>query len=86
MQDNIKTTTLDSFPLYKSGKIYSYDNEELKMPTKILEMGLLPDTYFVILHKAPFGGPIYIEYGEEKTHIALRVEEAKFILVEAVNE
>lgn len=86
MQDNIKVTKLDVFPIHIKGKIHSYDNEEMKMSTKILEMGLLPGTYFVILHKAPFGGPIYIEYGEENTHIALRKEEAQFIFVEAVNK
>lgn len=86
MQNYIETTTLNVFPLHTKGKIHSYNNEDLKMPTKILEMGLLPDTQFVILHKAPLGGPIYIEYGEENTRIALRVEEAEFILVEAMNE
>ena len=52
------------------------------MPTKIIEMGLLPDTTFKILYQAPFGGPLYIEYGSEKTRIALREQEAKFITVE----
>ena len=40
------------------------------MPNKIIEMGLLPETSFVILHQAPFSGPLYIEYGEEKTRVA----------------
>ena len=52
------------------------------MPTKILEMGLLPETIFQILYQAPFGGPLYIEYGSEKTRLALREEEAEFINVE----
>ena len=86
MQENIRVLTLDVFPIDTLGRIHSFDNEELKMPTKILEMGLMPDTLFTILHKAPFGGPIYIEYGEENTHIALRAEEAKFIFVELLNE
>ena len=55
------------------------------MPNKIIEMGLLPETSFVILHQAPFKGPLYIEYGEEKTRVALREEEAKFIFVEPEN-
>lgn len=62
----------------------AYDNDDLQMPTKILEIGLLPDTSFVILHQAPFGGPLYIEYGDEKTRVALREEEARFIFVESV--
>lgn len=52
------------------------------MPGKILEMGLLPETCFKILYQAPFRGPLYIEFGEEKSRIALREEEARFIIVE----
>ncbi len=70
------------FPMKKKGKICGYDNNSMKMPTKIIEMGLLPETEFRILYQAPFHGPIYIEYGMEKSRIALRQEEAEFILVE----
>ena len=55
------------------------------MPTKILEMGLLPETTFVILYQAPFSGPLYIEYGNERTRVALREEEARYILVEPIS-
>ena len=54
------------------------------MPNKIIEMGLLPETMFRILYQAPFKGPLYIEFGDEKSRIALREEEATFIIVEAV--
>lgn len=64
------------------GKIIDYDNDDLKMPGKIIEMGLLPETPFKILYQAPFNGPLYIEFGEEKSRIALREEEARFIIVE----
>ncbi|WP_312423019.1 FeoA family protein [Epilithonimonas sp.] len=70
------------FPKNKYGKIIGYDNDNLQMPTKIIEMGLLPETSFKILYQAPFGGPLYIEYGSEKTRIALREAEARFIQVE----
>lgn len=70
------------FPKNKLGKITGYDNENLHMPTKLLEMGLLPETLFKVLYQAPFGGPLYIEYGSDKTRIALREEEAEFITVE----
>lgn len=72
------------FPLNVFGRICGYDNEDLKMPSKIIEMGLLPDTVFKILYQAPFSGPLYIEFGEEKSRIALREEEAKFIFVEKI--
>ena len=52
------------------------------MPNKIIEMGLLPETAFRILYQAPFKGPLYIEFGDEKSRIALREEEARFIIVE----
>lgn len=52
------------------------------MPNKIIEMGLLPETYFKILYQAPFKGPLYVEFGDEKSRIALREEEARFIIVE----
>ena len=71
-------------PKGKNGKILGYENEDLKMPNKIIEMGLLPETAFRILYQAPFKGPLYIEFGDEKSRIALREEEATFIIVESV--
>ena len=59
-----------------------YENDDLIMPNKIIEMGLLPETAFRILYQAPFSGPLYIEFGDEKSRIALREEEARFIIVE----
>lgn len=73
---------LSTFPKNKLGKISGYDNEHLKMPNKIIEMGLLPETSFRILYQAPFNGPMYVEFGEEKSRIALREEEGNFIIVE----
>lgn len=73
------------FPQSKLGIIVDYDNATLKMPTKIIEMGLLPSTQFKILYQAPFSGPLYIEFGEEKSRIALRQEEARYIIVDTVS-
>nr|WP_251040594.1 FeoA family protein [Chryseobacterium paludis] len=64
------------------GKILDYDNDHLKMPNKIIEMGLLPETVFRILYQAPFNGPMYVEFGEEKSRIALREEEGDYIIVQ----
>lgn len=71
------------FPKNKPGTIVGYANENLQMPNKIIEMGLLPETDFTVLYQAPFQGPLYIEFGEEKSRIALRQEEARFIIVDA---
>lgn len=84
MKDNY-LQTLSSFPKNKLGKILGYDNDHLKMPNKIIEMGLLPETIFRILYQAPFNGPLYVEFGEEKSRIALRKEEGEFIMVEDWN-
>jgi ferrous iron transport protein A len=72
------------FPKNRDGKITGYQNDDLKMPNKIIEMGLLPETVFKILYQAPFRGPLYIEFGGEKSRIALREEEAQFIIVEPI--
>lgn len=77
---------LSSFPKNTLGKILGYENEHLKMPNKIIEMGLLPETSFKILYQAPFRGPLYVEFGDEKSRIALREEEARFIIVETLTE
>lgn len=84
MQTKI-SNKLCCFPRKTKGKIVGYDNDNLQMPNKIIEMGLLPETSFVILHQAPFKGPLYIEYGQENTRVALREEEARFIFVEPEN-
>ncbi|REC72166.1 ferrous iron transport protein A [Chryseobacterium elymi] len=76
---------LSDFPKNKMGKILGYDNDYLKMPNKIIEMGLLPETIFRILYQAPFNGPMYVEFGEEKSRIALRKEEGEYIIVEELN-
>lgn len=76
---------LSTFPKNKMGKILGYDNDHLKMPNKIIEMGLLPETIFRILYQAPFSGPMYVEFGEEKSRIALREEEGSYIIVEELN-
>ena len=76
---------LSEFPKRTKGVIRGYDNDNLKMPTKIIEMGLLPDTEFQILYEAPFNGPLYIEFDIEKRRIALRKEEAKFIVVDEIS-
>ncbi len=75
---------LSKFPLQTLGKIKGYAETNEFLPAKIVEMGLLPETHFTILYQAPFSGPLYIEFGVEKSRIALRKEEAEFIFVETV--
>ena len=76
---------LSPFPHRILGRIVDYDDTQLSMPSKIIEMGLIPETTFKILYQAPFGGPLYIEFGIEKSRIALRKEEADYIIVERID-
>ncbi|TWP24038.1 ferrous iron transport protein A [Apibacter muscae] len=55
---------------------------EEDIPAKILEMGIVPGVSISLIRKAPWNGPLYIEYGNEKSIIMLRKEEAKCILIE----
>ena len=78
---------LSEFPHEIYGVVKAYAENSQTLPAKIVEMGLLPETRFRILYQAPFQGPLYIEFGVEKSRIALRKEYAKHILVEkAVSE
>lgn len=81
---NENSLKLSQFPHRKRGIISGYQNEDLKMPNKIIEMGLLPETEFEILYQAPFRGPMYVEFGIEKSRIALRQEEAEFIIAKNI--
>lgn len=73
---------MSRFPFNTKGTIVDYDSQLAEMPIKIIEMGLLPGTEFTILYQAPFSGPFYIEYGVEKSRVALRKEEADYLIVE----
>ncbi len=55
--------------------------EESKIPIKLLEMGVLPETEIMILSKAPMQGPYLIQYGNEGSRLSLRKEEASGILI-----
>lgn len=52
------------------------------VPLKLIEMGCLPGNRVEVLQIAPFGDPIYLNVNE--SHLAIRVETARNILVETV--
>lgn len=81
----IPSDSLCCFPIKKYGKILGYKDQEGKMPSKIIDMGLLPGTIFKVLYQAPFHGPLYVEYGQECSKMAIRIEQARFIIVEAIS-
>lgn len=53
---------------------------ENRFSSKLVECGVLPGAFFSVINRAPFKGPIFIQI--ENNRIALRREEAAFILVE----
>lgn len=63
----------------KTALITGFDEHEL--PIKLLELGLVPNSYVKLIQKAPFGGPLLLEVGKEKNRIAIRKEQAKLILI-----
>jgi ferrous iron transport protein A len=48
------------------GKILGYDNDHLKMPNKIIEMGLLPETVFRICIRLRSVGRCMWNLGQRK--------------------
>lgn len=75
--------SLAQMPTGKSGAIRTVGGEGV-LRRRLLDMGLTPNTIVLVRKKAPLGDPIEIFLrGYELT---LRVEEAKHILVEEVQQ
>lgn len=53
-----------------------------ELPSKLLEIGLLPGCTVEVKHKAPFNGPIGLHILNSNILIAIRKSEATHILVE----
>ena len=62
------------------GYIAGFSNDEI--PIKFYDMGLIPGSEFTVYKKAPFNGPVCIQIGREESLLALRINEAKVVLVE----
>lgn len=75
-----KSFTLDILSIGEKAKISQATAVEI--PSKFLEMGLLPGSLVEIKHKAPFNGPIGIHIHSSNTLIAIRRSEACLIFVE----
>lgn len=48
----------------------NHDNEDDVTPTKIIDMGLVPGTEFMILFQSPFNGLFYVGFGKKDGIIA----------------
>ncbi len=64
----------------KAAKILNFVSEDI--PIKLLEMGILPETTITIISKAPFDGPLLVQYGNDFSRLSLRKKEAQGILIE----
>ncbi len=69
---------LSDFKIKQAGVVkHILDNH---LSPKLVEFGILPGAQFLVLNKAPFNGPIFIQI--DNNRIALRKREAAFIIVE----
>ena len=74
-------TTIHSLKKGQKGIILDFDIDII--PLKLLEMGCLPGNEVELLQIAPFGDPLYLNING--SHLAIRIETAKQIEVELIN-
>ena len=74
-------TTIHSLKKGQKAIILDFDIDII--PLKLLEMGCLPGNDVELLQIAPFGDPLYLDING--SHLAIRVETAKLIEVELIN-
>jgi len=75
-----KKTTLARLKIGEKARISALDSEVI--PSKFLEMGLLPGNVVQVRQKAPFNGPISLHVHGSNALVAIRRFEAEHILVE----
>ena len=74
-------TTIHSLKKGQKATILDFDIDII--PLKLLEMGCLPGNEVELLQIAPFGDPLYLNING--SHLAIRIETAKQIEVELIN-
>lgn len=74
-------TTIHSLKKGQKAIILDFDIDII--PLKLLEMGCLPGNEVELLQIAPFGDPLYLNING--SHLAIRIETAKQIEVELIN-
>lgn len=52
--------------------------------SRLMEMGLLPDQEIRLMHEAPLGDPIAVEFNG--CHISVRLEDAAHVEVEPISQ
>ena len=75
-------TTIDFLKIGDKATIMDFDIDTV--PLKLLEMGCLPGNTVEILQIAPFGDPLYLDVNG--SHLAIRIETARHIIVEMADQ
>jgi ferrous iron transport protein A len=75
-------TTIADLKIGQKGTISDFNIEEI--PLKLLEMGCLPGNTIELIQIAPLGCPLY--YNVNDSHVAIRLETAKEIIVVIENQ
>ena len=75
-------TTIADLKIGQKGTISDFNIEEI--PLKLLEMGCLPGNSIELIQIAPLGCPLY--YNVNDSHVAIRLETAKEIIVVIENQ
>jgi len=75
-------TTIDVLKKGEKAVILDFDIETV--PLKLLEMGCLPGNFVEMLQIAPLGDPLYLDVNG--SHLAIRIETARYIKVERLEK
>ena len=73
-------TTIEFLKIGDKATIMEFDIDTV--PLKLLEMGCLPGNVVQLLQIAPFGDPLYLDVNG--SHLAIRIETARRIMVEII--
>lgn len=66
----------------EKGIITDFDSSVI--PLKLIEMGCLPGNSVVLIQKAPFGDPLFLNINDSL--LAIRIEMAKDIFIETFED
>ena len=59
-------------------------DESQRCISRLMDMGLLPGEQIRVLHEAPLGDPISIEFRD--CHVSIRLKDAEYLQVDYMND
>lgn len=78
------SATLADLPLHQKAKIVGYSSDDF--PLKLIEFGFLTEVEIEVKCKTLWYGPILVSVGNDSSLVALRRQEAQFILIEKIED